>query len=236
MRGLPEPSPPFWSAAAKKGILGDTTSLGLVAFLRAKSLVYRQRTVAGMVSPPIHSAAFIISSDEQAHIFDCFPLASEVPEVVAALTGKACRRYGPEYPATLEQMRRRRVVAGNIAKWNALQWATLTRFPARADPTYKVPPPSTTRLPLVGDGQRAEHQTHDHIQPQQARDMLTHWLAARARLWPRESTSERAQVFAQIIWPARADLRQQLLDMIQIDMLQTSRQGDPTHAGRPATQ
>jgi hypothetical protein len=238
------PAPAFRSVATKRGILEGATSLGVVAFVRTKALVRRRRTTAGIVSPPVHSEAFVISAVERALMFSNFPLASEVPEVVAALTGKRCRRYGPEYPTTLARIRRARVAAANVAKWNALAWARLCRSPFRADPVGTTPPPfpAVLRPPQETSSQHARRLAIENDQLHQARDALTQWCTAprtnprNAHLGPRRVPLDRALVFVQNLWPTRADLRQQLLDMMRAHIRQPTPQGDPTIAGRPAAQ
>ena len=238
------PAPAFRSVAMQRGILEGATSLGCVAFVRTRALVRRRRTNAGVASPPVHSEAFVISAAERALMFSNFPLASEVPEVVAALTGKRCRRYGPEYPTTLARIRQARVAAANVARWNALTWARLCRSPFRADPvgTASLPLPTSLHRPQETGRQHARRLATENDQLNQASDALAQWCTSprtnprNAHLGPRMVPFDRALVFVHNLWPTRADLRQRLLDMMRAHIRQPTPQGGPTTAGRPAAQ
>jgi hypothetical protein len=60
----------------------------------------------------------MVTSEERAHVLALFPWAADVPSIVAALTdGTPQPRTRPAYPATLTQMRRRRVAADGVATW-----------------------------------------------------------------------------------------------------------------------
>lgn len=100
--------------------MGRTLQRGAnrIAYLRTLAFIRRLRLDAGKFPPSIHDRAFMVTSEERAHVLALFPWAADVPSIVAALTdGTPQPRTRPAYPATLTQMRRRRVAAGGVARW-----------------------------------------------------------------------------------------------------------------------
>jgi hypothetical protein len=100
--------------------MGRTLQRGAnrIAYLRTLAFIRRLRLDAGKFPPSIHDRAFMVTSEERAHMLALFPWAADVPSIVAALTdGTPQPRTRPAYPATLTQMRRRRVAADGVATW-----------------------------------------------------------------------------------------------------------------------